>query len=81
MTKPHSWLDFAREDLRVAELVLEDSLYNQVCFHAQQGVEKALKAFLKSRQQSVLRTHALAELLTLCRGLEPSAERLVFACE
>ena len=81
MTEPHSWMDFAREDLRVAELALTDGLYNQVCFHAQQGVEKALKAFLKSRQQSVPRTHALTELLTLCRGIEHGAERLEFACE
>ncbi len=81
MTKPYRWLDFAREDLRIAELALTDGLYNQVCFHAQQGVEKMLKAFLKSRQQSVPRTHALTELLALCRDIKGDAGHLEFACE
>ena len=37
------WLAFAREDLRMAELALSESIFNQVCFHAQQCVEKAIK--------------------------------------
>jgi HEPN domain-containing protein len=40
------WLAFAQEDLRVAELVWKQAIYNQVCFHAQQCVEKALKGLL-----------------------------------
>ena len=38
------WLAFAHEDLRVAEIALPEGLFNQVCFHSQQCVEKALKA-------------------------------------
>lgn len=48
MQKSNNWIEFAREDLMAAKLVLPEGLYNQVCFHAQQCVEKALKAFLKS---------------------------------
>ena len=40
------WLYFAYEDLRVAELVWGQAIYNQVCFHAQQCIEKALKGLL-----------------------------------
>ncbi len=40
------WLIFAEEDLKVAEIVLREGLYNQACFHAQQCAEKALKAAL-----------------------------------
>ena len=37
------WLEFAREDVQMAELALDADVYNQVCFHAQQCVEKCLK--------------------------------------
>lgn len=37
------WLGFARQDLRVAELAMTEGLYNQVCFHAEQCVEKYLQ--------------------------------------
>jgi len=33
------WLDFARDDLRMAQLAMHDCLFNQVCFHAQQAAE------------------------------------------
>jgi HEPN domain-containing protein len=41
-----AWATFAREDLRVAELTYEAEIWNQACFHAQQCVEKILKAAL-----------------------------------
>jgi HEPN domain-containing protein len=80
MTEPRQWLKFAREDLLMAKVALEKGIDNQVCFHAQQGVEKALKAFLRGRQRSVPKTHALSELLTRCRDLEKSFERLEETC-
>jgi HEPN domain-containing protein len=43
------WLAFAREDLRMAELALPEGLFNQVCFHAQQCVEKAIKGWLEQQ--------------------------------
>lgn len=39
---PDRWLIFAREDLVVAKIVLDEGIYHQACFHAQQCVEKAL---------------------------------------
>ena len=30
------WINFASEDLRMAELALNEGIYNQVCFHSQQ---------------------------------------------
>ncbi|WP_447974783.1 HEPN domain-containing protein [Nitrospira sp. Kam-Ns4a] len=56
------WLTFAAEDLRMAELALEDGLFNQACFHAQQCAEKALKALCARRGEAILRTHALMDL-------------------
>ena len=37
------WLTFVQEDLQVAEILLREQVYNQVGFHSQQAVEKALK--------------------------------------
>ena len=59
------WLAFAREDLRMAELAMAEALWNQVCFHAQQGVEKVLKARLADRDETPPRTHKLIDLVAL----------------
>jgi len=58
------WLGFAREDLRVAEMALKEGIFNQVCFHAQQCVEKCLKALIEYRGRVPPRTHSIADLLT-----------------
>ena len=61
----NAWLAYAREDLRIAELALGDGIFNQVCFHAQQCVEKTMKAYLDSQGQVPPRTHRMADLLPL----------------
>jgi HEPN domain-containing protein len=40
------WLAFAIIDLRAAEVLFNEAMYSQVCFHCQQCVEKSLKAAL-----------------------------------
>ncbi len=60
------WLSFAEEDLNSAKALLEVGIYNQVCFHAQQVVEKSLKAFLKNKGINLPKTHNLFELIELC---------------
>ena len=80
MTEPHKWLQFAREDVVLAEAALERDIFNQTCFHAQQGVEKALKGFLRGRQRSVPKTHSLGELLTLCIKLDVEFSQLTDSC-
>jgi HEPN domain-containing protein len=57
------WLGFAREDLRMAELALKEGIFNQACFHAQQCVEKGLKALIEFRGRVAPRTHSIADLL------------------
>ena len=59
------WLAFAREDLRMAELALAEGIHNQVCFHAQQCGEKAIKAWLERHGHVIPRTHRMADLLAL----------------
>ena len=77
MSKVADWLLFARQDLRMAELALADPIYNQVCFHAQQCVEKVLKAILEANGRLPPRTHKLADLINLLP--EPMPEHLAIA--
>ena len=42
---------------------LKKGIYNQVYFHSQQSVEKALKAFLVSQGKSYPRSHELTDLI------------------
>ena len=44
--EPALWLRLADEDLAMAQLALDQGIYRQTCFHAQQAAEKALKALL-----------------------------------
>jgi len=59
------WLAFAREDLRMAKLALTEGIFNQVCFHAQQCVEKAIKGWLEQHGRAPPRTHRMADLLPM----------------
>jgi HEPN domain-containing protein len=47
------------------------------CFHAQQAVEKCLKAFLAHRNVEFPYTHNLAKLIEICAGLDPAFRSLL----
>ena len=63
------WLSKADEDFRVAERELnaEPPVFSAVCFHAQQAVEKAMKALLVDFGAAFPRTHDLKFLLDLIK--------------
>ncbi len=57
----------ARADLTVAQMVENEAIDPEIiAFHAQQSVEKSLKALLVLRQIDFPRTHVIGMLLTLC---------------
>jgi HEPN domain-containing protein len=60
------WLERAEEDLRSARVLLDARLYNMVCFHSQQTVEKSLKGLLVSLGHPTPRIHNLIRLRKLC---------------
>jgi len=68
------WLSKADEDLRVAEreLAAEPPAFAAVCFHAQQAVEKAMKALLVNFGVDFPRTHDLKFLLDLLKSKTPA---------
>ena len=79
MSESDSWMRFAREDIRMADMDMAEGLYNQVCFHSQQCAEKALKAWLAQMGASIPRTHRMADLINLVPKnlLDELADRLL----
>jgi HEPN domain-containing protein len=75
---PGDLLALAREDLVSAEALDKEERVSDspVGFHAQQAVEKALKAAIASRGQEFPFTHDIGLLLQLCQdaGLEVPAD-------
>ena len=68
------WLDSALMDLRNIEKIMEDSFLTPIaCFHAQQCIEKTLKAALEGCQCNIPKTHDLVRLY----GLLPSKEIII----
>ncbi len=60
------WVGKANTDLKAAEYLLPEPEFVEVtCFHAQQAVEKFLKAILAQKEIEIPKTHNLKALLDL----------------
>jgi HEPN domain-containing protein len=63
---PQAWLRFAESDLALAEATGDDRvLFENLCFHAQQAVEKSIKAVLVLKGVAFPKTHSLELLVDL----------------
>jgi HEPN domain-containing protein len=74
------WVTKAEGDIRTArrELAVEhEPNYDAVCYHAQQCVEKYLKAYLREAGLVALRLHDLEALLNLAVGKAPGLQTLL----
>src|SRR5687768_17099397 len=73
------WLKKAEEDLGVAQHLLaqQTPFLSAIGFHAQQVVEKFLKALLVRHQIEFRKTHDLGELLDLIQPTDPSASKIL----
>jgi len=70
-----NWLLLANEDIAVIESLFkaDSDLYARtICFHAQQAVEKFLKAFLVFHNKDFPKTHDLEFLLLECQKIDKS---------
>lgn len=72
------WITKAENDLKTAkdELATKEPATDTVCFHAQQCVEKYLKAFLVFQQKDFRKTHNIAEILSLCIETDSEFQKL-----
>ncbi len=74
------WLNKAAEDYRTMKReyrVIVEPSYSAVCFHAQQCVEKLLKAFLHTNAIYFPKTHDIKELFTLTLSVRPEWHLLI----
>jgi len=74
------WIEKAEEDYAVAlreHRVRKLPSHGAVCFHAQQCIEKYLKAVLTQRGIAFAKIHDLAMLLTPCLGAFPLWQALI----
>lgn len=72
------WIAKAENDLKIAqdEIKTENPATDAICFHAQQCVEKYLKAYLIFNQKHYKKTHNIARLIELCKEITPDFEFL-----
>jgi HEPN domain-containing protein len=72
------WLIKAEHDLTTAQTMLSvvPPVTDTACFHAQQCVEKCLKAYLVAAGVHVERTHYLPRLVALCSLQDPDFQNL-----
>ena len=72
------WLKMADEEFAIVEALSEAGVgLAGVCFHAQQGAEKSIKAWLIAHDADPEKTHKLEELLSLCVQIEPRFSEVV----
>lgn len=80
MNAVEKWLSFAKDDIRTAEIILPEGIFNMVCFHCQQAVEKSLKAFLRHRSKKIPYIHILEELCERCMEIDPAFSQIMDDC-
>lgn len=69
-----SWFEKAKRDLITAKNILNspDPFSDIICFHAQQAVEKYIKAYLVFQEIEFPKTHTLEDLILLASQKDPS---------
>ncbi len=78
MSTPTDWIKFADKDLQLSKFFLQNNAPLAPIFHYfQQSAEKALKAYLLSKQVKVnTGNHNLEHLLTQCKKFDTNFEQL-----
>ena len=75
------WLQKAESDIKAMDASLSVEAFDAACFHAQQSVEKYLKAFLIQSGANFPFTHNLAKLIEICEGVDESFHSLLSVVE
>ena len=80
-TDPREWLRKGRSDLALARSRPEDVELEDLCFHAQQAAEKAIKAVFIHRGAEFHYIHDLASLLTQLEATGQVVPEAIRQCE
>lgn len=73
------WLAQAEEEYKDAELLLRARRYYLSLYLCQQSAEKALKAFIYSKEQEPVFSHSIAVLVNVAAALDPDFDALTAA--
>ena len=76
------WLKQAEEESSMADYLLQGGYFKGACYHAQQSIEKSIKARLFTKGWELEKTHSLARLVAIGEdyklSFELSDEEIVF---
>ncbi len=61
------WLNQAKDELNMADYLLNGGYFKGTCYHAEQSIEKAIKARLLQKGWELEKTHSLARLIAIGR--------------
>lgn len=78
---PEEWLQSAKEDWEVAEILLNAGKSLKAIFHLQQSLEKYFKAYLLKNGWKLQRTHSLPDLLSESLKYNKNLARYRNLCE
>lgn len=79
-TPSQNWLEYASNDLSWTKANLNEQVWYGACFTAQQAAEKALKAYLISKDETIKKIHDLRVLIERCHTIDPDFEKLRESC-
>ncbi|WP_422445326.1 HEPN domain-containing protein [Thermoanaerobacterium sp. DL9XJH110] len=68
--KQNKWVNFFLDDIKAANIMLREELYNHTCFFAHQATEKALKGFLEENKVNPPKEHDLIDLTKRCQKID-----------
>ncbi|ORX22565.1 DNA-binding protein [Thermoanaerobacterium sp. PSU-2] len=71
------WLNYAEDDYKAANELLKAKLYNVVCFHSQQSIEKYLKAYLIYNGINPPKVHHLITLIRIINKFSDAFDEFI----
>lgn len=75
---PYMWLSYAKSDLALAKAQSVSGVMREaLCFHAQQAVEKSIKAVLVYNEVSFPKIHSIERLIDLLPSGVPRSSELI----
>jgi HEPN domain-containing protein len=75
------WISSALEDLGCASVLAKVPYYAPACYHCQQSVEKILKAYIIAKENILIKTHDLDDLINKCENHAIDFGKFKDACE
>ena len=78
----HEWLKQSEDELNMSEYLLQGGYFKGACYHAQQSIEKSMKARLFKKGWELEKTHSIERLVAIGRDyrirFKLSDEEIVF---